>query len=802
MTRLSPATEFRTGSAKGAERLILAARAALLWERAWPALWPATGIAGLFAAAALFGLPALLPWPLHALLLAGLISAVGLSLTVAFETFRWPSWREGARRVECDSTLKHRPLSESADVIAAGSGDALAEALWRAHLARRLADIGRLRLLPARSALPARDPRALRYVVLLLIAAGVFVAGHEWRSRLAAAFGPGTGEAASVTIDAWIDPPAYTGEAPIYLSDARAVTIPAGSTLNLRVHGASHAPYMSVDGASFTGGSGEYAATSRITDSTSVHVRAGGRTIGDWRLLVLPDEKPFIAFSGAPARTEHDALKLTFTAGDDYGVVTARAHITPHGHYGKELVVDLPLDQPSAKTLKETSFSDLTSHPYAGLDVDIVLEAVDGAGQSGFSKGMRFTLPARVFTNPLARALIEQRQILATGDVLQRPRVIATLDALAIAPERFYQDQLGVYLALRSATWVLKHAANTGRESDRDAEQERDAEFARGSDMLWQIAAGLERGGLLSAAEELRRIKQLLSQALAQNAPQEVIDSLMQRYEEALQRYLKALAANPPDANAPPQPGAKVMSEADLQALLKAIQQLAASGDREQAEQMLALLQNLLENLRMTNGAGGSGSGQASPQDKALSDAIQGLGDLMGKQRALIDKTFREGQGKGDPKDGGPKGLAEMQRQLHDQLDKTLKGLNGQKLDVPKSLGEAGKSMGNAEGDLGQRDLPNAGVDEKQALEQMRQSAADLAKTLMQRSGPEGQNGSDPLGRESGSGRVSPDGNIKVPNASDLARAREILKELRRRAGERGRSQQELDYIERLLKQF
>src|SRR6201995_2707390 len=118
MTRLSPATEFRTGSAKGAERLILDARAALFWERAWPALWPATGLAGMFAAAALFGFPAFLPWPLHALLLAGLIAAIGLSLYFAFEAFRLPSWREGARRIERDSTLKHRPLSESEDVIA------------------------------------------------------------------------------------------------------------------------------------------------------------------------------------------------------------------------------------------------------------------------------------------------------------------------------------------------------------------------------------------------------------------------------------------------------------------------------------------------------------------------------------------------------------------------------------------------------------------------------------------------------------------------------------------------------------
>ena len=245
------------------------------------------------------------------------------------------------------------------------------------------------------------------------------------------------------------------------------------------------------------------------------------------------------------------------------------------------------------------------------------------------------------------------------------------------------------------------------------------------------------------------------------------------------------------------------MSQADLEALMKAIEQLAQSGDRAQAEQMLALLQNLLENLRMTSGNGSGGQGKPSPQDKALSDAIQGLGDLMGKQRGLVDKTFREGQGKGDPKDGGPKGLAEQQRQLHEQLDKILKGLGDQKLGSPKSLGDAGKAMGNAQGDLGQQDLPNAGIDEKQALDEMRKSAGDLAKQLMERSGPQGQGGGgdDPLGRENATGR-SMGGDVKVPSASDLQRAREILKELRRRAAERGRPQSELDYIDRLLKQF
>ncbi|HWE05589.1 MAG TPA: DUF4175 family protein, partial [Rhizomicrobium sp.] len=173
MTRLSPSTDFRPGSkTRRAEAFVTAARAALTWERVWPALWPATGIAGLFIAAALFGLPQFLPWPLHALALAGCITAMGLSVYFNLENFRFPDWYDGARRIERDSTLVHRPISEGEDILSAGEGDAWAQALWNAHLSRRLADFGTLRLSIPQSDLPKRDPRAFRFVVLLLIVAG------------------------------------------------------------------------------------------------------------------------------------------------------------------------------------------------------------------------------------------------------------------------------------------------------------------------------------------------------------------------------------------------------------------------------------------------------------------------------------------------------------------------------------------------------------------------------------------------------------------------------------------------------
>ncbi len=301
----------------------------------------------------------------------------------------------------------------------------------------------------------------------------------------------------------------------------------------------------------------------------------------------------------------------------------------------------------------------------------------------------------------------------------------------------------------------------------------------------------------------MRRLQQALNEALARGAPQDEIDALLQRYREALQRYMRFMAQNAqPGAAAQVPPNAKVLSQEDLETLLKAIQQLAQTGARDQAAQMLAMLQNMLENMQMTAGAGG-GKGQ-SPEDKAMSDAIGKLGDLMGKQRALLDKTLRQQEGAGDPKDGGEKGLAKKQGELRDALKEIEKGLGAQN-PKPDNLGRAGNSMGNAQNQLGGKDLDSASGSQKNALDALRSGADQLAKSLLNRSGqgmPGQQGQEDPLGRNPGGTGAMFGNNVKVPDQMTLERARSILKELRRRASERGRPKEELDYIDRLLKEF
>src|SRR5471032_3000108 len=790
MPILSPRTASQTGwrissptrlwRGNPLDRRVALARVVLAIERLLPRLWPAFGFIGFYLALGLTGIFAFVAWPLQALLLAAAITASLLSLVDGFEDFAWPRSLDAARRLERDSGLAHRPISERDDVLV--GEDPFAKALWTLHRARPLP--GKFRLGLPRTDIAARDPQGLRWYLLIALAVGIVLARGDTGARLISAFDSGAGAAAS--LDAWIDPPPYTGLplTSLRVGDDSVIRVPQGSVLNLRVHGAPRTPGLAAGSNAaprFSGEDGEYSSNVILAADARVRVQVGGHAIGKWNIQAVADMAPAIALTAKPSRTEQLATKFSFKGSDDYGIASVRAVLVPKNGHGKPLVVELPLPESSAKQIDQTSYVDLTSHPYAGLMVQGHLEARDAIGQKGVSAPVTFQLPARIFTDPLARALIEQRQHLATSDAAGRRVVLLTLDALSIDPERFYDGKNDIFLALRSASHGVKNAKS-------------DADIARVEDLLWQTALKLERGGLLSAAEELRKLQMMITAALASGAPQEVVDELLKRYNEAMQRYVAALAANPP----PPDqqalsPDTKMLGMNDVQQLMQMIQKLSQAGERQKAAQLLAMLQSMLENMRMNQSAGGGGQ---SPQNKALNEKLQKFGGLMGKQRALLDKTFRQQQGQADPKDNGTQGLQKQQGALEKELQDSLKGMDGKSA---QKLREAGRAMGDAQSAMGQKDLSNAGSSQNQALDALRQGAQALADESQQGTGQQAGGREDPLGRS-----ASPLGNsgVKIPGATDLARARQILEELRRRAAQMNRPQQERDYLDRLLKAF
>ena len=157
---------------------------------------------------------------------------------------------------------------------------------------------------------------------------------------------------------------------------------------------------------------------------------------------------------------------MSYRLEDDYGVTEAQAKFarkdapSAAGEAARPLYgpPDFALVLPQARTKNGVgqTIKDLTDHPWAGAEVVMTLMARDEGGNEGNSEPFTFRLPERVFTKPLARALVEQRRDLAL-DAGARSQVTTALDALAMAPEKFAPDA-GIYLGLRTIFWSLVRA--------------------------------------------------------------------------------------------------------------------------------------------------------------------------------------------------------------------------------------------------------------------------------------------------------------------------------------------------------
>ena len=807
--------------ARFATRLRLA-RAALLWERVWPACWPALAVLGGFVVLGLFDLLPLLPGLLHAAVLLGFGLAFFAALAAAARTITVPGRSAARRRIEQVSGLRHRPLQTLAD-RPSGSPDPQSARLWQAHLRRMEAATRRVRIgLPA-AGLAGRDPWGLRAVLAILLLIGAVDAGDEWHDRLIRAMNPvvpGGSPGLAASLDIWITPPEYTGLPPQFLrpNAAEMVRIPTGSALLAQVHGGEAAPRLAIDAKAqdFEAVDKQnFRVALNLTSGKQLKVTQAGAVLGSWAIEIIPDNPPKVAFAKPPEATPRAALRIDYRATDDYGVEGVKAVIRRDGGKPDEtLEIETPLPGLHLKEAQATSYHDLSPHPWAGLPVEIRLVAVDALGQTGESEPVRMKLPERVFNHPVARAIIDQRKELVT-DPSSRLAVADTLGDLRERPQ-LYRDDVVAFLGLRVAEERLR--LNDDAKAISEVEQ-----------LLWDTALRIEDGSMSLAERELRRLQQELQEALAKNAPDEEIDRLMRELQQALNQYLQALAENlarnPDQAQQPIDPS-KVISSRDLQRMLDQARELARSGERDKARELLSQLQNMLENLRMAR------PGQM--QQRGTNEAQQmmrGMRDLMQRQQQLLDRSFRaqqqgqqgkmgqRGQQGGDQQDmtadmGDAAGQQEsLRRTLGDMMRRLGDGLG----DIPEPLGRAERAMRDATEALQRRQPGDAIGPQTEALDQLQQAARELAQQMQRRLGrgnpddndvgatdsePRDQVDRDPLGRPRSNNGTYDQGDVKIPDQNTLQKAREILDELRRRAGERFRPEIELDYIDRLLKRF
>jgi uncharacterized protein (TIGR02302 family) len=668
------------------------------------------------------------------------------------------------------------------------------------------------------------------------------------------------------SLEAWASPPAHTGVPPLYLTervlDPAPITLPRGTEVTLRVFDSPAVPRLEGMAAEFSGqGAGTWDVTVTLEADTMLAARSGSADLGGWQFAITPDIAPTIRFTEEPEAARSGALQFAFAVTDDYGVVAARAEVrlddsaqrrgVAAGTVFEPIVFELPLPlRGAAAEATESVVQDLVEHPWGGLPVVLTIIAEDGAGQESRDE-RRIALPQRPFFDPLARAIVEERRSLGWS-LGNGPRSHRLLEAVSAHPEDIFRD-VTAYMTLRTAIRRLDYAL---------AEDRLAAETPGIVDLLWLAALRIEDGDLSAAEQRLRQLQQELSDAIERGAEPDEIDRLMQELREAMAEFLREMAEeaqrDQAEGRQPQQPADpdQMLTPQDLDDMLAQIEEMLRSGMMEEARQMLQALQQLLENLQMAQ-PGQPQEGQGGPGDQAM----QELQDMIGEQQGLADRSFDalrqgqqqgqgqqgrgqqgqgqpgqgqqgrqgqgqpgqgrgegQGQGQGQPQFGeGPGGgpdlgsIARDQEALRQMLEGLRGGLPGQ--GQSDALDRAERSMGQARDALREGDADGALQNQVEALDALREGAQDLAQQMQQgqpgqgeQAGRDGRGGNvrdeDPFGRPRATDGPLDGDSVRVPDASMMKRARELLDEIRRRSGERTRPAEELDYLRRLLDRF
>lgn len=826
------------------------ARTVLLLEALAPRLlWP-LGIALLFVSAAWFGLFRALPFALHIALVVGFLVALIVSL-LPLRHLRWPDAHAADRLLESRNGLKHQALQVQADRPAVS--DAFGLALWKEHRARMAAKIGRLETGLPQPDIARHDRYALRSVPVLLVFIAFAFSGSNRAGTLAdvVTFNGQARNLAGMRLDAWITPPAYTGRPPVFLTSQKpgnqSITVPESSILSVRFSG---------DGAksavTFRGSDGtdtDVIATEAVKDAHQFTLTDNGTlTLNgqQWPISITKDAAPVIAFEGEPKPTVNGALEIGFTAKDDYALASAMADIVPLDTLPNDARPLYPLPQykldlprSNGREVKGLSSRNLSDHPLSGKRVAITLVAKDSAGQEGRSETREMIMPARIFTEPLAASVAEQRQVFSLN-ANDLPHAIDLADAVMLRPEETIPNTTH-YLLLQSAKSRMQLTRN-------------DDMLREASAYLWEIAMGIENGDLSDAEKRLRDAQQALSDALEKGASEQEVAKLTADLKAAMDAFMQAMAeqaAKNPQANQG-QPSGKMLRQQDLDAMMKRIEELSKAGAHDEARKLLSEMNRMMNNLQMARP-------QQNQQNSPARQQLDKLGNLLQQQQKLLDETFKLNQQlndrmmTGDPQMGDPltgedselfgqenqpsptdqmtaeqlkdaiKKLQGQQQALKQQLDEAGKAMEGMGMKPGQSLSDAGREMGSAADSLGEGDGEQAQGQQGRALDALRKGAQDMMKQMQAqgqgqgggqgqaqqtpgqgqgqgvgRGQSQGQNGRDPLGRDrNGNGEAFADSN-DIPDDIDIQRARQILEDIRRKLGG-AVPEVERQYLERLL---
>ena len=591
-------------------------------------------------------------------------------------------------------------------------------------------------------------------------------------------------------VQAWIQPPSYTGLPPVFLPPGGTgpeapVRVPTGSRLTVSITGLASRPFLSLAGRSLAVeelGNRSFQAAAVLGDSGRLVLGRRFSTLVGWSLALLPNEAPMVKWASPPGRAGTSvSTRLPWQVQQRWGVAQLSAELRPQNRPDLP-ALHIPLPLPGTpRQAAGAATPDLSANPYAGLIMTGRLFVQDVSGQHGQSSPADFVLPARAFRHPLARAIADLRRRLALHPG-GRMETADELRALAEAPLSQPAQGLpasGVALNLAASASLLG-----------SAEGGHPPVLAEVQERLWTLALALDGAlpdasarALAQAREDLRRgIEEHARGTLSDKELKQRLDALRQALDKRLadlaSRAIKQGAIQKFD------PHTQHLSAPRIDKLIAKLEQALHDGKMDEARQRMAELERMMDQLKNAHIMSPEEQREQQKQARAGRQQMGAVQDMVQRESTLLDHA----QARDEPAQQAPQGLpptleqqlgglsqvlpdgagdapqqdspvtpplpdpvappapaprpapargddARTQRALHRALDALKDGLAQSGRKKPQSLDEASRAMQDASQSLAQSNDPQARDAIARAIAALQQGGQDMARQQGQQSG-------------------------------------------------------------------
>lgn len=424
--------------------------------------------------------------------------------------------------------------------------------------------------------------------------------------------------------------------------------------------------------------------------------------------------------------------------------------------------------------------------PLAGKKVQLSIIGKTKKGEIIKSNDIKIFLPFYKFYNPLAAAINEIRQmILLNHDA--KNKTVYYLSALQTHASTTINDATTI-IALSSATTRLSYLRTI-------------KDLQNYTQYLWKIATNIEERAIGKAKRNLKNAENQLKQALKKKADSETVKNLTDNLRQAMQDYLKE-APKKNTFKKELSKNTKILSQKDIDELLKKIEEETKKGNIEEAEKLLQQFSQLMENIH-----------SASPQEieeyeknqnskkSKFDQQMDKLGDIIQKQQMILNQTHQlqsqeDKQGKNSET---LEHLKHQQKKLKQELDDLIRDLEMHSTEEKNidSLKNAKKNMEKSEDFLSNQSFYQSEEEQKMAIDFLRNSAQNFMKKIRKK-----EEEKDPLGRKIGPNGEGSDEDKKLKNLDQKERNRNILDDIRKKYQNKDLKPDQKQYFKRLLDIF